>query len=116
MDLPPQRLAQLLPPCGWQVPVPRVREAAAAGVRTGGARVEHQRVPQLQGLAHSGPLGPELGAARAVDGGDPDLLVLGPVTAVPPSVPSSRQEVLEPQDPGEQSHERRQGEDGVGPA
>ena len=112
--LPPQRHARLLPPHGRQVPAPRVREAAAAGVRPGGVRVEDLGVPPLQGLAHSGPLGPELGAAGALNGGDPDPFVLGPVTAVPPPVPGSHQEVLEAQDPGEQSHQGGQGTDGVG--
>ena len=44
----------------------------------------------LHGVAHSGPLGPELGAAQENNSGDPDRLVLGPVTAVPPPVPRPR--------------------------
>ena len=80
----PQRHARVLPPHGCPGTVSRVREAAVAGVRSGGARVEDLGVPPLQGLAHSGPLGPELGAARALDGGDPDPFVLVPVNAMPP--------------------------------
>ena len=114
--LPPQRLARLLPPRGGQEAAPRVRAAAAAGIRPGGTHEEDLGVPPLQGLAHSGPLGPELGAARENDGGDPDRLVLGPPTAVPPPVPGPRQEVLEAQDPGEQPHEGGQGAGRVGPA
>ena len=109
LGLSPQRLGRFLPPHGREVPAPRVREAATAAVRAGGTRIEHLGVPPLQGLAHSGPLGPELGAAGALDGGEPDQPVLGPVPAVPPSVPGSRQEVLEAQDPGEQPHEGGQG-------
>ena len=48
------------------------RGGGRCGVRPGGARVEDPGVPPLQGLAHSGPLGPELGAAGALDGGQPD--------------------------------------------
>ena len=114
--LPPQRVARPLPPHGGKELAPRVREAAAAGIRPGGAREEDLGVPPLQGLAHSGPLGPELGAAREIDGGDPDRPVLWPVTAVPPSVPGPRQEVLEPQDPREQADEGGQGAGRVGPA
>ena len=99
-DLPPQELARLLPPHGGQVPMPPVPKAAAAGVRPGGARVEDLGVPPLEGLTQGGPLGLEIGAARAVDGGDSDLLVLRPVTAGPPTIPGSRQKVLEPQDHG----------------
>ena len=86
------------------------------GIWPGGAREEDLGVPPPQGLAHGGPLGPEFGSARENDGGDPDLLVLGPVTAVPPPVPGSRQEVVEAQDPGKQSHEGGQGVGGVCPA
>ena len=114
--LPPQRLARFLPPHGGEVLAPRVREAAAAEIRPGGARKEDLGVPPLQGLAHSGPLGPELGATREIDGGDPYRPILWPVTAVPPSVPGPRQEVLEPQDPGEQADEGGQGAGRVGPA
>ena len=89
--LPPQRLARFLPPHGGEVLAPRVREAAAAEIRPGGAREEDPGVPPLQRLAHSGPLGPELGATREIDSGDPDRPVLWPVTAVPPSVPGPRQ-------------------------
>ena len=64
---PPRRVAPLLPPHGRQVPA----RCVGAGVRPGGARVEDLGVPPLQGLAHSGPLGPELGAAGALDGGHP---------------------------------------------
>ena len=98
--LPPQRLARLLPPHGAKVLAPRVREAAAAGIEPGGAREEDPVVPPLQGLAHSGPLGPELGSTRENDGGDPDRLVLGPVTAVPPSVRGPRRKFWSRRTPG----------------
>ena len=84
--LPPQRLARLLPPHGGKELAPRVRAAAAAGIRPWGAREEDLGVPVLRGLARSGPLGPELGAARENDGGDPDRLVRVPLTALPPPV------------------------------
>ena len=98
--LPQQRLARLLPPHGGQEPAPHVRAAATAGVRPGGVRKEDLGVPPLQGLAHSGPLGPELGDAREIDGGDPDLLVLRPVTAVPPPVPGPARRSLRRRTPG----------------
>ena len=51
----------------------------------------------------------EFGATREMDAGDPDRPVLWPVTAVPPSVPGPRQEVLELRDPREQADEGGQG-------
>ena len=92
---PPQLHGCLLLPHRHQVPAPCVGEAAAAAVGPGGARVEDLEVPPLQGLAHSGPLGPELGAAGALDGGDRDPFVHGSVTAVPPPIAGPCQEVLE---------------------
>ena len=86
------------------------------GFGRGGAREEDLGVHPLHGLADGGPLGPEPGAAQAINGGDPNWLVLGPVTALPPPVPSSGQEVLGAQDPGEPSHEGGHGAGGVGPA
>ena len=74
------------------------------GVRPGGVREEDVGVPPLQGLAHSGPLGPEFGAAGVLDGGRPDWAVPALLVGVPPPVPGPSQEVLEAQDPGEQPH------------
>ena len=45
--LAPQRLARFLPPHGGEVLAPRIREAAAAEIRPGGARVEDLGVPPL---------------------------------------------------------------------
>ena len=87
---------------GWRagsLSHPCVRAAATAAVRLAGARVEDPGVPPPQGLAHSGPLGPELGAAGALDGAESEPFVLGPVTAVPPPDPGPCQEVLEAQGP-----------------
>ena len=99
--LPPQRLDRLLAPHGGKELAPRVRAAAAAGIWLGGMGEEDLGVPPLQGLAHSGPLGPELGAARENNGGDPERLVLGPVTAVPPPVPGPRQDTTPGSSPTE---------------
>ena len=72
---PPQRLAGLLLPQWCQVPASCVGQSSAPGVRPGGAREEDPGVPPLQGLADGGPLGPELGAIGALDGGQPDRAV-----------------------------------------
>ena len=77
------------------------RSGRRCGGQAEGARVEDPGVPPLQGLAHSGPLGPELGAAGALDGGQPDRAVPALVAGLPPPVPGPSQEVLEAQDPGE---------------
>ena len=103
---PPRRGARLLVPHGRQVLVPYAGAAGAAGIRPGGARVEDLGVPPLQGLAHSGPLGPELGDATAWVGGGHDRAVPVLVVGVPPPVLGPGREVLEAQDPGAQPHER----------
>ena len=49
----------------------------------GGACEEDLGVPPLQGVAHSGPLGPELGTTGALGGEQSDTAVLALVVGVP---------------------------------
>ena len=113
---PPQRRARLLLPHGRQIPAPCVGAAGAAGVRPGGTQEEDLGVPRLQGLAHSGPLGPGLGASGARDGGPPDRSVPALVVGVSPPLPGPGHEVMETQEPGAQPQEGGQGADYGGPS
>ena len=111
----PHRHAGLLLPQWRQVPAPRVGEAGAAVVRPGGARKEDPGVPPLQCRADGGPLGPKLGAIRALDGGQPDRAVHARVVGVPPPIPRPGEEVPQAQEPRAQPLEGGKATGGAGP-
>ena len=92
---PPQRRAGLLVPYGCQVLAPCIGEAGTLDVRLGGTREEDPGVSPLQGLGHSGPLGPELRAIGDLDGGNQKRAAPTRVVGVPPSVPGPGKEVLD---------------------
>ena len=80
--------------------MPCVGKDGAAGFRPGRARKEDPGVPPPQGLADNGPLGPELRAIGAPDGGRPDKAVCALVKGVPRPVLGPGKEVLEAQSAG----------------
>ena len=93
---PPHRRAGLLLPQWRQAATPHVAQAGAPVVRPGGEREEDPGVPPLQHLADGDPIGPELGANRALDDGQPDRAVHELVVSVPPPIPRPGEEVPEP--------------------